>query len=226
MRLKLFSALMAISVLLVGLCACDIGVVDKKYEPTEDNYFTFVKSKDEKSYEISAKEVELPETVRFPLVHEGLPVSKVAENGFKNHKEIKSVVIPYSYTEIGDSAFRDCRGITKVYVDSKSQTNENEEKTTLKIDDFAFAYCRKLVDLDLGSRTDEIGAYAFKETGIIEFKSENVKSIGNYAFEGCTGLRKVTLSVKLANVGTTPFFRCNKDLNITNKSAVPNESLR
>ena len=226
MRLKLFSAVMAVCVFLVGLCACDVGIVDKKYEPTADNYFTFVKSEDGKSYEISAKEAELPATVRLPIVYAGLPVSKVAKDGFKNRDEVKSVVIPYSYTEIGDSAFYGCDKLKKVYVDSKVQADESGAKTSLTIDGFAFAYCGKLVDLDLGGRVDKIGAYAFKETGITEFKSENVNSIGDCAFEGCTGLLRVTLSEKLGNVGKTPFNKCKKVLNITNKSGVSTDSLR
>ena len=227
MRLKLFSAIMAVCVLLVGLCACDVGVVDKKYEPTADNYFTFVKIEGGNSYEISAKEgVELPATVRLPINHDGRLVSKVAKDGFKNRDEVKSVVIPYSYTEIGDSAFYGCDKLKKVYVDSKEQADESGAKTSLTIDGFAFAYCGKLVDLDLGGRVDKIGAYAFKETGITEFKSENVNSIGDCAFEGCTGLLRVTLSEKLGNVGKTPFNKCKKVLNITNKSGVSTDNLR
>lgn len=226
MRLKLFSAIMAACVLLVGLCACDVGVVDKKYEPTADSCFNFVKREDGKSYEISAKEAKLPATVRLPLSYDGLPVSKVAKDGFKNRDEVKSVVIPYSYTEIGDSAFYGCDNLEKVYIDSKVLAGESEAKTTLTVDSFAFAYCGKLVDLDLGGRADKIGAYAFKETGITEFKSENVNSIGKCAFEGCEGLLRVTLSEKLETVGDTPFNKCKKVLNITNKSGVPTDKLR
>ena len=226
MRLKLFSAIMAACVLLIGLCACDVGVVDKKYEPTADSCFNFVKREDGKSYEISAKEAELPATVRLSLSYDGLPVSKVAKDGFKNRDEVKSVVIPYSYTEIGDSAFYGCDNLEKVYVDSKVLAGGSEAKTTLTVDSFAFAYCGKLVDLDLGGRADKIGAYAFKDTGITEFKSENVNSIGKCAFEGCEGLLRVTLSEKLETVGDTPFNKCKKVLNITNKSGVPTDKLR
>lgn len=226
MRLKLFSAIMAACVLLVGLCACDVGVVDKKYDPTADSCFNFVKREDGKSYEISAKEAELPATVRLPLSYDGLPVSKVAKDGFKNRDEVKSVVIPYSYTEIGDSAFYGCDNLKKVYVDSKVLAGGSEAKTALTVDGFAFAYCGKLADLDLGGRADKIGAYAFKETGITEFKSENVNSIGKCAFEGCKGLLRVTLSEKLETVGDTPFNKCKKVLNITNKSGVPTDKLR
>ncbi|MGL4982673.1 MAG: leucine-rich repeat protein, partial [Treponemataceae bacterium] len=92
----------------------------------------------------------------IPATYEGLPVTEVGEEAFKN-KGITSVHIGKNIKTIGNYAF---------YADSDSGTlkilmfEKGSNTQGLTIGDYAFSY-QKIEVLEIPSRTTEIGNYAF-----------------------------------------------------------------
>lgn len=98
---------------------------------------------------------------------------------------IKSVDLSDRITHIGNYAFATCSSTEIVIPDSV--------KT---IGDSAFAWCKKLVKLTIGSGVTSIGEAAFIFCDAMEevVISDSVTTIGSTAFMECSSLKKVTIS--------------------------------
>lgn len=116
-------------------------------------------------------------------------------------------------------------GKTVVSISNANGTSKalfpNAKKITLpetltEIDDYAFANCAALTEINIPSRVDDIGDCAFKccksLTEIVIPPS--VEDIGDYAFEGCTNLSAVTFSNGTKELGKGAFGGCTSLLNI------------
>ena len=127
-------------------------------------------------------------------------VTSIRSYAFYNCTGLKSIEIPSSVTSIGIYAFLGCSGLSKV--------NINDVETWCKISFSTvnanpLCYAEKLylnnelvTDLIIPSSVMSIGNYAFQNcTGLksIEIPS-SVTSIGSNAFRGCTGLSKVNIT--------------------------------
>ena len=103
---------------------------------------------------------------------------------------LTSVIIPSSVTSIESGAFADCTGLTGIWVDANNpaySNNENgvlfnKEKTTLHCCPGGFS-----------------GVYVI---------SEDVTTIEESAFSGCTGLTSVIFPETLTEIGYAAFFDC------------------
>jgi len=67
------------------------------------------------AYEVS-KGTSTATVVIIPAVHNGLPVTKIANEGFMNYTVMTSIVIPSSVTSISPYAFLGCSGLTSVTI--------------------------------------------------------------------------------------------------------------
>ena len=54
--------------------------------------------------------------VVIPSVHEGHPVTAVADNAFSWHGTVRSVTVPGSVTELGEAAFSWCESLVSVEI--------------------------------------------------------------------------------------------------------------
>lgn len=111
----------------------------------------------------------------------------------------KEFVAPVSLAYIGDYAFTGCK-LTKVSF---------ENNTLLKtVGDGAFAANDNLVNIEFGG-LKEIAPFMFAEC--VQLKEvvipDTVTYLGESSFEGCTGLRSVTLSKSLTKISSGAF--CN-----------------
>lgn len=62
----------------------------------------------------------LTETVRVPAVIEGMPVTKVEMNAFKNlNGFVKEVILPHTVTCIRKYSFNNCEGIERIVIENK-----------------------------------------------------------------------------------------------------------
>ena len=84
----------------------------------------------------------------------------------------------------------------------------------------AFANCKSLTSVVIGSSVTSIGTNAF--SGCSKLKSvtigKNVTSIGDKAFCKCTALTKITIPAKVSRIGKQAFFGCKKLKSITIKT--------
>jgi len=126
-------------------------------------------------------------------------VTKIGENAFKDASDLTSISIPASVKSIGKNAFYGCSGLTKVIFASVNDicttTFANPYANPLS-NTYAQLYKNSeesLATIEIGQNVSRINAYAFYGIKNITavYISGNVTSIGNEAFNKCSGFDKV-----------------------------------
>lgn len=120
----------------------------------------------------------------IPAEHDGLPVVAIRGdygNGAFAQKDIMSVVIPDSVTEIGQNAFNNCKYLSRVRI--------GESSSLAKIGNNAFSGCTSLKEIYLPASVTEIGDSVFNNCGALKnitvaqgnaaYRSENGHLIQN-----------------------------------------------
>ena len=116
-------------------------------------------------------------------------ITKINQYAFSDCISLTSITIPDSVTSIGNSVFSGCTGLTSITV-AKGNTKYHSAGNCL---------------IETGSKTLIAGC----KNSIIPTDG-SVTSIGNYAFEGCTGLTSITIPDSVTSIGSWAFYGCNK----------------
>ncbi len=142
----------------------------------------------------------------------------------RNNRNLKNVVLPESLTEIGNSLFYGCSGlssytiprqITKIcdyaFYGCSGLTQLTIPDSVTSIGSYAFQGCSGLTQVTIGSGVSSIGSSAFQ--GCSNLTSvvfpTGLRGIGNYAFSGCSALRRITLPSGLTGLGSYAFQGCS-----------------
>ena len=137
-------------------------------------------------------------------------------------KKLTSITIPDSVTRIGYSAFGDCTGLTSITIPDG----------VIGIGGRAFAGCDGLTSIVVESGNtiydsrDNCNAIIETTTNTLiqgcntTVIPNNVTSIGDYAFEGCTGLTSITIPNSVMNIGEYAFYDCTGLTSITIPNSV------
>jgi len=80
--------------------------------------FAFTLTNNNTAYSVS-KGTAVAASIIIPAVHNGLPVTMVASNRFRDYTVLTSITIPGSVTSIGSYAFDGCSGLTSVTIQGK-----------------------------------------------------------------------------------------------------------
>ena len=125
------------------------------------------------------------ETVLIPEIHEGLPVLRIADNGFSNNQFLCAISCPKSLLEIGSYAFYNDSNLAQVDL----------EPGVLKIDPYAFYATPSLEMTVLKPGLKELGAYAFSHSGLVSLAlPTHLEVLGEYAFANCPNLKELDLT--------------------------------
>ena len=147
------------------------------------------------------------------------PKLSIGSEAFAYCHNLTEVVFPDIYTSIGDAAFFDCRGLSKVEIPRAGYIGEN-----------AFANDRNLKRIVLGKKRDKrdtlgLGNGAFSYSGIENLDLSNLafalKEIPTQLCEDCRSLKTVTLPEEgIEIIGSSAFRRCASlvDINIPNST--------
>ena len=126
-------------------------------------------------------------------------ITQIGNSAFRNCAGLTSATIPESVTSIGNDAFRECTGV---------ETLTLPNVTT--IGNGAFADCGNLTSLQLGNNLTTIGDSTFSRCynlATIEFPN-SLQTIGNAAFFQCNHLSSVTLGSGINQMGHSVFKAC------------------
>lgn len=179
--------------------SCIITVKDNSTIPTEPSEGLVIEDGVLTEYTGNESEVIIPEGV-----------TEIAAGVFETSEEaeradLTKVTIPTSVTKIGDRAFSGC-SLTEVTFAPNSALRTLGES--------AFAYNTKLPEITLPDGLEMIGARAFDGAGRLSSIAipASVTSIGDYAFELCTGLKNIQFASdqtsQLKTIGEFAFYQC------------------
>ena len=168
----------------------------------------------------------------------------IGTRAFRLCSELTAVTFPDSLTIIGDSAFNGCTSLTEITIPenitrigsySFAGTNitqiywnaiSSEVYGTTSPTYSPFASINSNFSITVGSSAVMLPNYFCNITGnkLTSLNFENATSlttIGNSAFQGCTGLTSITLPASLTNITQYAFYSCNNLLSVTSLATTP-----
>lgn len=130
-----------------------------------------------------------------------------------------SYTIPGSVTDVGDSSFASCSGLTKVMI----------ADSVASIGNHAYLFCRNLTNIAVGdanAKYASVGGVLFNKaiTTLIQCPGgltgsytipDTVSSVGDSAFLSCSGLTSVTIPNGVTSIGVHAFHSCSGLTNVT-----------
>ena len=140
----------------------------------------------------------------------GYPVTSIDEYAFSDCRRLVSVTIPDSITRIGIEAFYGCTGLTSITVSPGNKVYHSENNCIIDTEEKELVLgCKNSVIPSDGSVTS-IGECAFEDcTGLTSITiPDSVTNIGNYAFSYCADLTSVTIPDGVIRIGESAFEHC------------------
>lgn len=196
---KLTSYILGVFLILVTTCffACN------KKTGVENEYYTkglaYIISDDGLSYSVIGRGIATDREIVIPNIYNGLPVIAIEDYAFGNSvfedksKYIKSIVIPDSIIQIGNSSFSYCVNLEKVIMSKK----------LINIGENAFSFCLKLTNIIIPQSVISIGEQAFYGCTALEsihFINPSGWKAGDVSIKKSDLLNKFTASAFLSEI--------------------------
>lgn len=152
------------------------------------------KQNDNETYTIMAYHGN-EETVSIDAIHADKPVVILYDSLFKNHKEIKHVILPDTIEDIGGFMFDGCENIHEIRLPAGLKNL------------WQYAFVRSSIEeIEIPEGVSTIPPFAFKDCRNLKkiICHKGLRKIYDYAFQGCDGLEEVIID-PLTEVGEKAF---------------------
>ena len=161
-------------------------------------------------------------TVEIPSEVNGITVTEIGQDVFKDNKNVGRLIIPDSVTKLGYRMCSGCTALSEVRLPSGLTVIPDEafdECSSLRTVNFpdtlkeirSDAFCgTDLTEFIAPDSLTDVWAYAFKDCGALSaVELKNVRNVGDGAFESCTALRSIRLSDKMTELPGHIFDGCS-----------------
>ena len=130
-----------------------------------------------------------------------LTESEVTDGGQSAKGELIQAIVGDCVNYIGDNAFSGAINLTDVTY---------AEDTILGVNDYAFANCRSLRNIDVPDTVITVGNHAYQgcENAETIYLGQWLESIGDYAFDGCRRIASVMIPNEVTEIGMNAFSNC------------------
>lgn len=160
--------------------------------------------------------------VDIPNNFDGLTVTGIASNAFKQKSAIEEVRIPNTVTYIGAYAFYGCTKLRSVIIGTGVTTIGDHAfngcvsltgvnvKNAQHIGEYAFNNCTALTEFSSSPALKTIGKRAFWKCALLDYLkfSEGIEEIGDYAFAECSAIPSLKFPDSLKKIGLSAFSNC------------------
>ncbi|MDE5947035.1 MAG: leucine-rich repeat protein [Oscillospiraceae bacterium] len=199
-----------------------------------DENYTFTYIKNNNSITITGGE-GTGEILTIPEYIDGLPVTEIAENAFKDTDTFSSLYLPDTLLKIKESSFQNCNNLETVYIGS----------SVSEIELYAFSACNNLTEINVSNdnyyfASENGSLFNYSKSRLIRYAGkggkvslyntrleaindtaffgtlnitdieipDTVAYIGDYAFAGCINLESIDIPKGTYYLGNSCFFSC------------------
>lgn len=142
-------------------------------------------------------------------------------SAFSGCTSLASIDIPAGVTSIESDAFLDSHSITSITVDEDNTVYDSRNDCNAIIETATNKLILGCVNTVIPEEVSEIGAYAFYGSPFTSVSiPENVTSILDYAFGGCSELISINIPSGVTNIFRYTFYNCSSLTSITIPSNV------
>ncbi len=202
MKAKTILIIVIIAVLFVGTIVA-VAVPWGRKSNGEYVYRTFSDRVEVLKYIGSDYDVTVPEKI------DGLPVTVIGPDAFKNNAKLEKVMLGSNVVKVAGNAFRGCTTLTEVVFNDKVE----------ELGSGCFAGCTSLSSFYVPDTVTNLGGEMFYGctglTRVILPSSPKFQSIGSSAFRGCTSLTSLVIPEGVTSIGTKVFQDCTSLKSVT-----------